>query len=91
MPTFRFAEAALSSASLVSATATQAEVAELSTTGIFLGDPIDNGMPWPELVTGLIPKHAAVVELMKVDIFHPGPIIDGIPAPDLAHDISLFG
>ena len=92
MPNFSFAQHVTHADTLVSVTAAREAVADLSATGILHPDPIDEGTPWPELVSGLSGRpDLASLGLLDLEVLHPEPIIDGIPAPDLILDVGLFG
>jgi len=92
MPQFSFAHHATLADTLVEVAAAREAVADLSATGIFHPDPIDEGTPWPELVSGFSGEpHLDSLDLLDLEVLHPEPIIDGIPAPDLILDVGLFG
>ena len=92
MPNFSFAQHATHADTLVGVAAAREAVADLSATGILHPDPIDEGTPWPELVSGFSGRpHLDSLDLLDLEVLHPEPIIDGIPAPDLILDVGLFG
>ena len=92
MPKFNFAQHVTHTDTLVSVAAARDAVADLSATGILHPDPIDEGTPWPELVSGFSGRpDLAALDLLDLEVLHPGPIIDGIPAPDLILDLGLLG
>ena len=92
MSNFSFTQHVIHVDTLVSVAAARDAVADLSATGIFHPDPIDEGTPWPELVSGFSGRpHLDSLDLLDLEVLHPEPIIDGIPAPDLIRDLGLFG
>jgi hypothetical protein len=92
MPNFSFAQHVTHADTLAGVAAAREAVADLSATGILHPAPIDEGTPWPELVSGFSGgPDLDWLDLLDLDVLHPEPIIDGFPAPDLILDVGLFG